>query len=355
MISYEEYMEIEILRRQGNSLRDIAVETGMAVNTVRKYLASGPPQRKARQPVAGKLAPFKTYLQARVEAAKPDWIPATVLKREIEERGYTGGLRRVQDYLQKLRPAARPDPVVRFETEPGHQMQMDWIEFRKPGHKLGMLAAFVATLGYSRVSYAEFVTDMRIETLLACHVRAFEAFGGVTREIVYDNMKTVILKRDAYGKKQHRYHPGFADFAKHHGFVPRVCKPYRAKTKGKVERMNGYLRYSFWVPLVSMLKQAGLTADCGLCNERIRLWLRDVANVRVHGTTKRVPAEVLLEERPHLLPLPAPYVGRSVRTGATPHQQPKPASRYATSEWNKPLQHPLSVYDAFSRTQEVNA
>ena len=90
-------MEIEILRRQGNSLRDIAVETGMAVNTVRKYLASGPPQRKARQPVAGKLAPFKTYLQGRVEAAKPDWIPATVLKREIEERGYTGGLRRVQE------------------------------------------------------------------------------------------------------------------------------------------------------------------------------------------------------------------------------------------------------------------
>ncbi|WP_259460866.1 transposase [Paraburkholderia sp. BL23I1N1] len=103
----------------------------MAVNTVRKYLESGPPQRKARQPVVGKLAPFKAYLQGRVEAAKPDWIPATVLKREIEQRGYTGGLRRVQEYLQKLRSAARPDPVVRFDTEPGHQMQMDWIEFRK--------------------------------------------------------------------------------------------------------------------------------------------------------------------------------------------------------------------------------
>ena len=179
-------MEIEILRRQGNSLRDIAVETGMAVNTVRKCLALGPPHRKVREPVVSKLAPFKSYLQGRVEAAKPDWIPATVLKREIEERGYKGGLRQVQDYLQKLRPAARPDPVVRFETEPGQQMQMDWIEFRKPGHKLGMLAAFVATLGYSRVSYAEFVTDMCIETLLACHVRAFEAVVGVTREIVYE-------------------------------------------------------------------------------------------------------------------------------------------------------------------------
>ncbi len=194
----------------------------------------------------------------------------------------------------------------------------------------------------------KFVFDLR---LVECDGLVFAKIG----EVLVDNMKTVILKRDAYGKKQHRYHPGFADFAKHHGFVPRVCKPYRAKTKGEVERMNGYLRYSFWVPLVSMLKQAGLTADCGLCNERVRRWLRDVANVRLHGTTKRVPAEVLLEERPHLLPLPAPYVGRSVRTGATPHEQPKPVSRYATSEWEKPLQHPLSVYDAFSRTQEVNA
>jgi hypothetical protein len=107
--------------------------------------------------------------------------------------------------------------------------------------------------------------------------------------------------------------------------------------------MNGYLRYSFWVPLVSMLKRAELIADCGMCNERVRLRLRDVANVRVHGTNKRVPGAVLPEERAHLLPLPAPYVGQSVRTGATPHQQPKPVSWYATSEWNKSLQHPLSV------------
>lgn len=348
-------MEIEILRRQGNSLREIATETGMAVNTIRKYLVSGAPRRKLRQPVVSKLAPFQTYLHERVEAARPDWIPATVLTREIQARGYTGGLRQVQAYLKGLRPAAKADPLVRFETAPGQQMQMDWIEFRKSGHKQGMLAAFVATLGYSRFSYAEFVTDMRVETLLACHVRAFEAFGGITREILYDNMKTVILKRDAYGKKQHQYHAGFADFAKHHGFVPRICKPYRAKTKGKVERMNGYLRYSFWVPLVSMLKQAGLVADVNVCNQRVKLWLRDVANARVHGTTRRVPAEVLREEREHLQPLPAPYVGRSIRTGATPHTQPKPVSRFVQPDWNTPLQHPLSVYDSFSHAKEMFA
>lgn len=88
-------------------------------------------------------------------------------------------------YLQTLRPASRPDPVVRLETEPGQQMQMDWIEFRKAGHKHGMLAAFVATLGYSRASYVEFVSDIRLETLLACHVRAFDAFGATVSVISF--------------------------------------------------------------------------------------------------------------------------------------------------------------------------
>ncbi|RWA52272.1 transposase [Cupriavidus sp. UYMSc13B] len=344
-------MEVQILRRQGCSLREIATETGMAVNTVRKYLMGGAPQRKPREPIAGKLEPFKTYLQSRVEAARPDWIPATVLLREIRERGYTGKLRIVQEYLQTLKPAGRPDPVVRFETAPGQQMQMDWIEFRKSGHKHGMLAAFVATLGYSRASYVEFVSDMKLETLLACHVRAFDAFGGVTKEVLYDNMKTVILKRNAYGKQQHQYQSGFADFAKHYGFSPRVCKPYRAKTKGKVERMNGYLRHSFWVPLSSQLKQISMVADSELCNQQVSRWLRDVANARVHGTTRRVPAEVLKEERVHLLPVPASYVGRSVRTGVTPHEPRRPASRFEMPDWNITLQRPLSVYDSFCRPE----
>ena len=265
-------MEIEILHRQGHSLRAIAAQTGKAINTIRKYLEGGPPTPKARPLVVGKLDPYRDYLDARVQAAHPDWIPATVLAREVQALGFAGCAKLVQNYVRGRRPASRPDPLVRFETAPGQQMQMDWIEFRKSGHKDGMLAAFVATLGYSRASYVEFVSDMRIETLLACHVRAFDAFGGAPREVLYDNMKTVILKRDAYGKKQHRYQPAFADFARHYGFLPRVCQPYRAKTKGKVERMNGYLRRSFWMPLASLLKQAGLTPiakyatpgwDCG--------------------------------------------------------------------------------------------
>ena len=105
------------------------------------------------------------------------------------------------------------------------------------------------------------MTDERIEALIACHMRAFEFFGGVPREVLYDNVKTVALTRDAYGPGLHRFHPTLWDLARHYGFQPRLCRPYRAKTKGKVERFNSYLRHSFHVPLVTRLRQAGLRLD----------------------------------------------------------------------------------------------
>jgi len=357
MITNEEYMEVSVLRKRGGSLRESSVETGLAVNTIRKYLKAGPPAARIVVRRGSQLDDYDRYLRERIEAARPDWIPATVLHREITGLGYRGSLRILQVRLKALRPVARPDPVVRFETSAGEQMQVDWIEFRKPGHKDGMLAAFVATLGFSRASYVQFVTDMKLETLLACHRAAFAEFGGVAREILYDNMKTVILKRDVYGKHLHQYQPGFADFARHCGFVPRVCRPYRAKTKGKVERMNGYLRRSFWVPLAAKYKQQGQELNAAAANGEVRRWLREVANARVHGTTGCIPAQALLQEREHLLALPQRYSGKSVRqleadlaAAAAAAAAPSPARTRTTREvplmaW-QPLQHPLSVYEA---------
>jgi transposase len=140
------------------------------------------------------------------------------------------------------------ESVVRFETAPGEPMQVDWVEFRKGSDPL---YAFCATLGYSRASYVEFVTDMKVGTLIDGHQKAFMALCGVPRRILYDNMKTVVLERDVDGSGEHRYHAGFLDYAKHCGFVIKLCRPYRARTKGKVERFNGYLRRSFYVPLVA--------------------------------------------------------------------------------------------------------
>ena len=125
--------------------------------------------------------------------------------------------------------------------------------------------------------------------LKRCHENAFAYFQGVPKEILYDNMKTVIHQRNAYGTGLHRFHPGLWDMAKHHGFKPRLCRPYRAQTKGKVERFIRYLRQSFYIPLAAQLKQSGLTLDVDTANGEVLKWLRDVANVGEHQTTKEKP------------------------------------------------------------------
>ena len=347
MVTKEVHVTIQVLRKHGLSLRKIAEEVGCAVNTVRHHLAVDSPQPYQRTRIKPtKLSPFHGYLAERQQAAYPHWIPATVLRREIQALGYTGGHSQLRRYMASLRPHAPAEPVLRFETSPGVQMQVDWVEFRRGANPL---YAFCATLGYSRMSFVFFVTDMRIESLIACHDQAFAFFGGVPRQVLYDNMKTVVIARDAQGEGAHQLHSGFLDYAKHHGFAIKLCRPYRAQTKGKVERFNGYLRRSFVVPLTAQLKQAGLTLDVVTANARVRDWLDTIANVRVHGTTHAIPAERLLEET--LQPMPAPWRGdiagaRPQRTAppVAPTPQPRPAVVTEHLASVLPEQHPLAVY-----------
>lgn len=341
------------------SLRKIAEAVGCAVNTVRSHLETNTLPRYQRDKLrVTKLSPFHDYLKERQAAAQPDWIPATVLLREIAALGYTGSHSQLRAYMHGLKPALPWDSVVRFETAPGEQMQVDWIEFRKGRNPL---YAFCATLGYSRMSFVEFVADMKVETLIACHQHAFAAFGGVPKRALYDNMKTVVIERDASGEGEHRFHAGFLDYARHCGFVIKLCRPYRAKTKGKVERFNGYLRRSFYVPLVAQLKQAGLTLDEVTANIRVRIWLKDIANERVHGTTQIRPAQRLPEER--LQPLPAPWRGdiRAARPQREEEVQiaERPVVVVERIAQASPLQHPLAIYeqllDQVRDTQGVTA
>ena len=243
---------------------------------------------------AEKLDPFKAYIVGRMKAALPDRIPATVLFREIKERGYEGGETRVKLFVRGLTPLPAAAPAVRFETTPGHQMQADWATVGRGADKLSL---FIATLGRSRQAYVEFCDDERVETLIGCHETAFLTFGGVPVEVLYDNMKTVVIERNTYGLGVHRFHAGFLDYARHAGFLPRLCQPYRAQTKGKVERFIGYLKRSFWVPFVASMRQAGLKPDKHAANGAVARWLREVANARVHATTNAVPAERLVLEQ----------------------------------------------------------
>ncbi len=238
----EAAVEIRVLRRQGKGIREIARMLDMSRNTVRRYLRVEGPPRYAREARPSKLDAFKRYLDERVKAAAPDWIPATMLLRELQALGYSGRYSILKDHLATLRLLAKPEPLIRFETDPGRQMQVDFATIRRGRDRLSV---FIATLGWSRATYVEFVTDEQLETLLSCHERGFYFFGGVPREVLYDNMRTVVSERDRYGPGLHRYNRTFLDFAHHYGFVPRLCRPYRAKTKGKVERFIRYLRASF--------------------------------------------------------------------------------------------------------------
>jgi transposase len=176
MLVAEDAVEIRVLSRQGKSIRAIARMLAVSRNTVRRYLRGEGLPRYERKGRPSKLDQYKEYLAARVKAAAPDWIPATVLLREMRALGYLGGISILKDYLATLRPVAKPEPLIRFETDPGRQMQADFATIRRGRDRL---AAFIATLGWSRASYVEFVTDERLETLLGCHERAFYFFGGV--------------------------------------------------------------------------------------------------------------------------------------------------------------------------------
>lgn len=339
MLSCEEGMEIRILHRQGHSIREIARQMGVSRNTVRRHLKGesaatyGP---RAMRP--GKLAAYHEYIRARVEAALPDRLAATALHRELIERGYRGGVSLLQKHMRTLRPQAQPDPLVRFETAPGHQLQMDWAIFRRGERPL---VAFVATLGFSRLGFIRFSDNARIETFREDLLAAFEFFGGVPREVLCDNAKTVVLKRHAYGRDLHRFHPKLWDLAHTYSFQLKLCRPYRAKTKGKVERFIRYVRDSFYVPLASRLKMHGIELDPMTAQIEALRWLREVANVRIHATTSARPVERWDAEREALQPLIARPKHIPYSHTALPTYPPVPP------------QHDLKQYDRLLASLEV--
>ncbi|MBL1258978.1 MAG: IS21 family transposase [Thiotrichaceae bacterium] len=303
MISNEELMTIKILKQQGYSQRAIARQLGLSRNTVKKHILckEETPTYATRPTKPHKLDPYKDYLKQRIASATPVHLSAVVLMREIKAKGYEGGITRLRHYLVTLRGIKGAEPVVRFETAPGKQMQVDWGQMRggkKPLH------AFVAVLGYSRALFVHITDNMRYETLEACHRLAFEYFQGIPQQIGYDNMKTGVIERHAYGVGQHKFHQGFYPFSKSQGFMPKLCKPYRPQTKGKVERMVQYVRNNFYAPLSTQLSASGLTLDIDTANIQLMPWLNDIANVRMHNTIKEQPMIRLISERPYLQALP---------------------------------------------------
>jgi len=322
--------EIRRLRREGVSISAIAVLMNCDRKTVRKYLdpsVSQPTYRK-RASRRGKLNAFTSYLESRLRAGV--WN-AVVLLSELRERGYRGGYTILKDWLQPQREAARSVATRRFETPPGRQAQVDWgsigaVELA-PGSRQS-LSAFVMTLGCCRALFAEVCLDEQLPTFLRAHEAAFEALGGVPQELLYDQVRTVVLGYDERGEP--KWHPVFQDFARYWGFRPRLCQPYRAQTKGKVESGIRYLKGNFLCG-----RQARSVEDL---RAQLRVWTRTVANARVHGTIHRIVREAWEEERLHLQPLsaraPYPYVPEVTRRVA-----PDAYINYGTSRYSVPWRY----------------
>lgn len=319
--------EIIELKRQGLTISAISELTGSDRKTVRKYLArpEGTPVYGPRQPRPSKLDAFKPYAEERLKAGV--WN-AVVLLGELRARGYDGGYTILKDWLAPQRESARTGAVRRFETPPGKQAQVDWghlgtLEMDGQEHKLW---AFTFTLGYSRTMMAEAALDQTLGTLLRMHEEAFRQLSGVPEEILYDRMKTVWLGMDERGEIV--WHPVFLDFARYWGFTPRLCRPYRAQTKGKVESGVKYVRRNFLCGLQG--REPGGLADL---NAQLRAWTWGVANQRVHGTTHEQVAVRWDVDQFSLHPLdgrpPYPYVDDELRKVARDAYVSWRGSRYS--------------------------
>lgn len=293
MLRGKDVNDIIELTRQGLSQRDISTITGFDPKTIRKYLNDPQtPKAAPRKERRSLLDAHKPYITERLSQGV--WN-ATVLMRELKGRGYEGSYTILRQYLQPLRREARSVAVRRFETPPGHQAQLDWgdLGHLETGEGRRTLYGFVFTLGHSRALFADIATDTKVATLLRLHEAAFAELGGVPREILYDRMRTVVQGTDERGETV--WNPVFLDFAKYWGFVPRACRAYRPQTKGKVENAIGYVRKNFLCG-----REASDLLDL---RSQLRTWVWQVANQRIHGTTRQQVFTAWNEEKRLLSPV----------------------------------------------------
>jgi transposase len=294
MVGEERWKEIRRQHREeGRSISAIARDMQLDRKTVRRCLreeAWRPYRRRAKTDRL--LDAHAGWLTQRAPAVR---YSARILYQELRaQRGYAGSYETVKRFVAPLRELASSDTLTqtRFETAPGQQSQIDWGQMRVPfRHGPVRLHVFVLTLGYSRRGFYWAYPNERLSQFLEAHERAFAHFGGLTAEHLYDRPRTVCY---ANGHGRIVWNPTFKAFADHWGFEPRVCRPYRAQTKGKVESGVKYVKRNFlpgreFIDIVDFTEQLGA-------------WTVDIADTRIHGTTHEVPLKRFERERPYLLP-----------------------------------------------------
>lgn len=285
---------------RGESVSAVARAYGLDRKTVRAWRRRGGPQPRTARTAVSQLDPYRAWLAAR---APEVGYNATVLYRELRERGFTGSVIIVRRAVVPLRATRASPATVRFETAPGEQAQVDFGQVRVwIADECVAAQIFVMTLGYSRRSFAVAFPRQRLREWLAGHEQAFQHFGGVTDTVVVDNAKAMVL---THTRGAITWHPTYVDVAGYYGFRPWACAPYRPQTKGKVESGVKYVarnalagkRFHSWAHLNAWLLE----------------WATTIADQRVHGTTHEVPATRFAQEALTSLDGRPPYAWMHVR------------------------------------------
>lgn len=338
MYDWEPRVLLRHYLEQGLSKTAIAERIGISRRCIYKWIAHGDLDRELDgtsiryPPRASQLDPFHALIRQRLETY-PE-LTAVRLFEEVRAAGYPGSLTQLKVFVRHVRPTPPPEAVVRFETPPGHQAQVDFAEVRLPW---GKRFAVMFILGYSRLLWVQFYPRQSMRTLMAGIEAAVAFCSGVPRELLFDQLKAVVLedRRPVGGRVLEN--PEFLRFAAHWGFRIRACRPYRAQTKGKVERPIRYVRQSF-------LYGRAFAGDADL-NAQALHWLATVANVRDHGTTHEQPVvRFERDERAVLQPLaPHPYRSLVLLPDRTPAPaRPSPVPRVPVER------RPLTAYAALT-------
>jgi transposase len=273
----------------------IAAELGVHHDAVEHAIESHRFIRTGAQVRPSMVDPFRDFIAATLKEYPR--LRATRLHEMLKTRGFDGSIWPVRRYVRIVRPASAQEAYLRLETLPGEQAQVDWGCFGKIqiGNAMRSLSCFVLVLSWSRGLYARFALDQTLESFLLGHVEAFSAIGGVPRQILYDNLKSVVLERHG---DHIRFHPRLLEFAGHYHFAPKPCARFRGNEKGKVERKISFLRHSFFAA-----RRFSSVEDL---NAQLARWIDDIAHERpVPGDgSGRLVKDALGEECARLLPLP---------------------------------------------------
>lgn len=287
MLSVKDWGMIRSLKNSGLNISEISRKLNIDRKTVRKQLNLSSSASYKRKPIESKLDPYKDYIDKRLEKYS---LTAKKIFKEIKSQGFDGKYVIVSRYVKKIKDKHRAKAVLLFETLPGEQAQVDWGYFGTlydPELKKDVrLCCFLMVLGYSRTKFIYFFDGDNTENFLAGHNKAFEYFGGYTKDILYDNLKSVVIKR-AFRASDSEFNKRFLEFSGYYGYNPILARPYKPQTKGKVENTVKYVRSSFF--------NGEEFKSLRHINEEALNWLNEVNNEE-HSVTKISPFKRLEEE-----------------------------------------------------------